>query len=59
LLLTDTSFLRNPHYHLPTDTPDTLDYSRMAQIALGVGGAITRLAKHTGPFPAVRQSLLL
>jgi len=26
LLVTDTAFLRNPHYHKPTDTPDTLDY---------------------------------
>ena len=26
LMITDTAFLRNPHYHLPTDTPDTLDY---------------------------------
>lgn len=53
-MLTDTSFLRNPHYHLPTDTPDTLDYSRMAQITLGVAGAISRLASPVGPFPAVR-----
>jgi hypothetical protein len=26
LMLTDTSYLRNPHYHMATDTPDTLDY---------------------------------
>jgi len=44
LMLTDTSFLRNPHYHLPTDAPDTLDYARMARVTLGVGGAILRLA---------------
>ena len=48
VMLTDTSFLRNPHYHLPTDTPDTLDYSRMAQITLGVVGALARLAKTAG-----------
>lgn len=24
-MVTDTSFLRNPHYHLPSDTMDTLD----------------------------------
>jgi hypothetical protein len=49
LMLTDTSFLRNPHYHLPTDTPDTLDYARMAQITLGVAGAISRLAGPASP----------
>jgi len=43
LMLTDTSFLRNPHYHEATDSPDTLDYSRMAEVALGVAGAMRRL----------------
>jgi Zn-dependent M28 family amino/carboxypeptidase len=45
LMLTDTSFLRNPHYHQPTDTPETLDYERMAQVTLGVAGALKRLAR--------------
>ncbi len=45
LMVTDTSFLRNPHYHQPTDTPDTLDYPRMAQATLGVAGALARLGK--------------
>lgn len=34
LLWTDTAELRNPNYHLPTDTPDTLDYEFMARVAL-------------------------
>lgn len=25
LMITDTSFMRNPHYHMPTDTVETLD----------------------------------
>jgi Zn-dependent M28 family amino/carboxypeptidase len=45
LMLTDTSFLRNPHYHQPTDTPETLDYERMAQVTLGVAGALRRLGR--------------
>lgn len=45
LMLTDTSFLRNPHYHLASDLPDTLDYERMAHATLGVAGALRRLAK--------------
>jgi Zn-dependent M28 family amino/carboxypeptidase len=45
LMLTDTSFLRNPHYHQPTDTPETLDYDRMAQVTLGVAGAMRRLCR--------------
>jgi Zn-dependent M28 family amino/carboxypeptidase len=43
LMLTDTSFLRNPHYHLPSDTPDTLDYERMAQVTVGIVGAVTAI----------------
>ncbi len=45
LMITDTSFLRNPHYHRPSDTPDTLDYHKMAQVARGVAGALRRIAK--------------
>lgn len=32
LMITDTSFLRNPHYHQPTDTYETLDYRRRAEV---------------------------
>jgi hypothetical protein len=32
LMWTDTSNFRNPNYHLPTDTPDTLDYDAMADV---------------------------
>lgn len=44
LMLTDTSFLRNPHYHRSTDTPDTLDFDRLADVTLGVVGAARRVA---------------
>lgn len=43
LMLTDTSFLRNPHYHQETDTPDTLDYVQMTEVTLGVAAAMKRL----------------
>jgi Zn-dependent M28 family amino/carboxypeptidase len=29
VMVTDTAFYRNPHYHTAHDTPDTLDYERM------------------------------
>jgi hypothetical protein len=45
IMITDTSFLRNPHYHMSTDTPDTLDYVRMARATIGVAGGIARLAR--------------
>ena len=33
VMWTDTSEFRNPHYHQTTDTPDTLDYEFMAEVA--------------------------
>jgi Zn-dependent M28 family amino/carboxypeptidase len=32
VMWTDTSEFRNPHYHRPTDTPDTLDYDFLADV---------------------------
>lgn len=43
LMLTDTSYLRNPHYHQPSDTPETLDYARMTRVTLGVAAAMKSL----------------
>lgn len=33
LMLTDTAMFRNPHYHMPTDRAETLDYHFMAGVA--------------------------
>ena len=43
LMINDTSFLRNPNYHLPSDTIDTLDFKRMAEVVNGVYAAIMGL----------------
>jgi hypothetical protein len=44
LMLTDTSYFRNPNYHLASDTPETIDYPRLAMGTLGVAGGVARLA---------------
>lgn len=44
LMLTDTSFLRSPHYHQPSDTPDTLNYARMTHVTMGVVEAVRQIA---------------
>jgi len=44
-MITDTAFFRNPRYHRPTDTWDTLDYARMAQVVQGVHCAARDLAR--------------
>ena len=43
VMINDTSFLRNPNYHQPTDTIDTLDFARMAQVVNGVFGTVLAL----------------
>ena len=43
VMITDTAFYRNPNYHTFEDTPDTLDYRRMAQVVQGVYAAVTAL----------------
>lgn len=40
VMLTDTAFFRNTEYHKPGDTPDRLDYQRMAQVVQAVYGFI-------------------
>lgn len=36
VMITDTAFYRNPNYHLPTDTIDTLDFEKMAEVVKAV-----------------------
>lgn len=36
LMVTDTAFLRNKHYHLASDTYEKLDYARMAKVVQAV-----------------------
>ena len=36
MMITDTSFFRNRNYHEAGDTPDTLDYARMAKVVRAV-----------------------
>ena len=36
VMVTDTAEFRNPHYHRSTDTPETLDYERMALVVEGL-----------------------
>lgn len=44
IVVTDTTFFRNPHYHELTDLPETLDYERLAAITAATASAVRRLA---------------
>ena len=45
LLLTDTAPYRYPHYHAPSDTPEKLDYLRLAWATKGIADAVAELAR--------------
>ena len=43
LMINDTSFMRNPHYHMKTDTIETLDFEKMTAVVNSCYMAITKL----------------
>ncbi len=43
VMISDTAFYRNDRYHTTKDTPDTLDYPRMAKVTDQVLGAVMAL----------------
>ena len=44
LMVTDTAPFRNPNYHTARDTPETIDYARLAQVVDGLEGVIDDIA---------------
>jgi Zn-dependent M28 family amino/carboxypeptidase len=43
LMITDTAFFRNPNYHRPSDTAETLDYGFMAELVESLELALAEL----------------
>ncbi len=43
LMITDTSFMRNPHYHKASDTPETLDYDFLHKVTQGSVEAVRHI----------------
>lgn len=43
IMVTDTSFLRNPHYHQPSDRPETLDFAFLTRVCLGLEQGLRQL----------------
>lgn len=44
LMVTDTALFRYPYYHAPEDTPERLDYDRMARVVAGLARVVVELA---------------
>jgi len=47
VMVTDTAPFRYPHYHTPQDTPDKLDYPRMARVISGLSRVLDALAQRS------------
>ena len=43
VMVTDTAYLRNPHYHTAQDVPTTLDFRRLSEVTLGLTASIVSL----------------
>jgi hypothetical protein len=43
VMITNTAFFRNPHYHLPSDRIETLNFDKMAEVVRGVYWAVVHL----------------
>jgi len=45
VMITDTAVFRYPHYHLSTDTPDKVDFDKLARVVKGIERVIRELAR--------------
>ncbi len=43
LMINDTSFVRNPHYHLASDSIETLDFKKMTEVINSACNAVTKI----------------
>lgn len=55
VMVTDTALNRYPHYHTAADTPDKIDFSRMARVVSGLHDVVLDLAE-TPPQQVVRRT---
>jgi hypothetical protein len=49
VMISDTAPFRYAHYHEPTDTPDKVDYERLARITHGIERTVRDLIGAKGP----------
>ena len=48
IMINDTANFRNPNYHRASDTPDTLDYERLADLTAAVAVTVENAARPVG-----------
>jgi Zn-dependent M28 family amino/carboxypeptidase len=55
LMVTDTAPYRYPHYHTAQDTPEKVDYERLAQVVTGLSGMLRDLAQVEGDSTSAKR----
>ena len=45
IMVTDTALFRDPNYHRASDTPEKIDYGRLARVVDGLVSVVARLAR--------------
>ncbi len=48
VMITDTAYNRNPHYHTPGDLPATLDYEKASEVTKGLFRSLLQLGQVLG-----------
>ncbi len=57
LMVTDTALFRYPHYHSKSDTPDKIDYPRLARVVSGLARVTADLANQQAAGKSIRNML--
>jgi hypothetical protein len=55
-MVTDTANFRYEHYHHPGDTPDKLDFDRMARVVAGLEKVLAVLANPSAASPLASET---
>lgn len=55
MMITDTVPFRNPHYHLPTDRPETVDTARLARVVQGLADVVRSVAREERREPTAQR----
>ena len=55
LMITDTAFFRYAHYHTERDTPEKIDYTRMARVVVGLARVVADLAGGLGDMKDMKE----
>lgn len=57
LMVTDTAVFRYPYYHTPQDTPEHVDFHKLARVTSDLAKLVSHLSSSSKPLSSARQRL--